>query len=76
MPLYENLCDNRMIFLIKGVTQEDLKPPTYTICPPPDIQSLYIAERKQTTVQVTWTDPTATDDKAVISYVNYRYQSH
>ncbi|XP_060604933.1 sushi, von Willebrand factor type A, EGF and pentraxin domain-containing protein 1-like [Ruditapes philippinarum] len=49
------------------VTPKELKPPKYTVCPPPDIKKLYIAERKQTTVKVTWTDPTATDDKEIIS---------
>ncbi|XP_060604935.1 sushi-repeat-containing protein SRPX-like [Ruditapes philippinarum] len=57
------LCEERE----ERVIEEELIPPKYTVCPPPDIQSLYIAERKQTTVKVTWTDPTATYDKAVVS---------
>jgi hypothetical protein len=56
-------------FIIKAVTQDELKAPTFTVCPPPDIQSLYIADRKEKTVKVTWTDPTATDDKEILSYV-------
>lgn len=47
----------------------ELKPPTYTVCPPPDIQPIYTAGQNQTTVQVTWTDPVATDDRGVNSYV-------
>ncbi|XP_053380921.1 sushi, von Willebrand factor type A, EGF and pentraxin domain-containing protein 1-like isoform X1 [Mercenaria mercenaria] len=49
------------------VEPKDLVAPTYTTCPPADIQSLYTASRKQKTVQVTWTDPTATDDEELIS---------
>ncbi|XP_060604924.1 sushi, von Willebrand factor type A, EGF and pentraxin domain-containing protein 1-like [Ruditapes philippinarum] len=44
-----------------------LEAPTYTVCPPSDIQSVYIADKKKKTVNVTWTDPSATDDKAVVS---------
>jgi hypothetical protein len=55
------------IAIAEKKTPENLKPPQYTICPPQDIQKLYIAERKQKTVKVTWTDPTATDDKEIIS---------
>ncbi|XP_060554670.1 sushi repeat-containing protein SRPX-like [Ruditapes philippinarum] len=51
------------------VSSQTLRAPTYTVCPPPGIQSLYIADRKRKTVQVTWADPIATDDREVISNI-------
>lgn len=46
-----------------------MKPPRYTKCPPDDIKSEYIADSKRTTVTVSWTDPEATDDEELKSYV-------
>ncbi|XP_060570713.1 uncharacterized protein LOC132729006, partial [Ruditapes philippinarum] len=52
---------------MKCEEQKKLEAPKYTVCPPPDIQPVYIANRKEKTVHVKWTDPSATDDQSVVS---------
>lgn len=63
MVFDEHVICNLIFLLGRGVDEvRNNDPPTYTNCPPSDIQLTYIAGNLETTVAVNWSEPTASSD--------------